>query len=172
MMQPVIDIRMMAAADIPAVLEIQAACYTELTPESDESLHAKLTASQSTCFVASLENAIVGYLISLPWDVSDPPTLNAATCRLPASPDCLYLHDLAVTPEARKSGAAPALVDAFLAQMPRLGLECASLVAVQDSAPYWERYGFRAAAPTAKLATSLASYGKRVRYMVLGTPPA
>jgi hypothetical protein len=104
-MQTVIDIRMMAAADIPAVLEIQAVCYTEVTPESNESLHAKLSASQSTCFIASLEGDIVGYLISLPWEFSNPPALNAETCRLPLSPNCLYLHDLAVTPSARKSGA-------------------------------------------------------------------
>jgi len=39
-MQTVIDIRMMAETDIPAVLEIQAVCYTAVTPESDESLHA------------------------------------------------------------------------------------------------------------------------------------
>jgi hypothetical protein len=64
MMQPVIDIRMMAAADIPAVLAIQTVCYTEVTPESDESLQAKLRASRSTCFIASFEDAIVGYLIS------------------------------------------------------------------------------------------------------------
>jgi len=70
-MQTVIDIRMMAAADIPAVLEIQAVCYTEVTPESNESLHAKLSASQSTCFIASLEGDIVGYLISLAGVTSD-----------------------------------------------------------------------------------------------------
>jgi len=116
-MQTVIDIRMMAETDIPAVLEIQAVCYTAVTPESDESLHAKLRASQPTCFIASLEGDTVGYLISLPWEFSSPPVLNAETCRLPLSPDCLYLHDLAVAPSARQFGTGRALVEAFLTQL-------------------------------------------------------
>jgi predicted N-acetyltransferase YhbS len=167
MMKKVIDIQMMAEADIPAVLEIQAVCYTELTPESNESLHAKLKASQSTCFIASLEGDTVGYLISLPWDFSNPPVLNAKTCRLPPSPNCLYLHDLAVAPGARKTGAASALVEAFLSQLRHLGLERASLVAVQNSASYWQRYGFQAAPQSDALKRKLASYGVGVQYMIL-----
>jgi N-acetylglutamate synthase-like GNAT family acetyltransferase len=93
--------------------------------------------------------------------------LNAATCRLPAAPDCLYLHDLAVAPGARKTGAARALVEAFLTQLRYLGLERASLVAVQNSAPYWQRYGFRAVPPSDALKPKLASYGVDVQYMML-----
>lgn len=161
----VIDIRMMAEADIPAVLEIQAVCYTEITPESNESLHAKLRASQSTCFIAAIEGGTVGYLIALPWAFSNPPMLNAETCQLPASPDCLYLHDLAVTPGARKFGTGRALVEACLIRLKELGLERASLVAVQNSVPYWERYGFRVVPPSEQLKAKLSSYGQGVAYM-------
>src|SRR5512139_1433088 len=164
-MKTVIDIRMMAEADLPAVLEIQAACYTEVTPESKESLHAKLSASQSTCLIASLEGDTVGYLISLPWDFSSPPVLNAETCRLPSSPDCLYLHDLAVTSSARKLGTGRALVEEFLIRFRGLDLGRASLIAVQNSAPYWERYGFRAVSLSEPLKTKLSSYGEGVAYM-------
>lgn len=164
-MKAVIDIRMMAEADLPAVLEIQAACYTEVTPESKESLHAKLSASQSTCWIASLEGDTVGYLISLPWDFSSPPVLNAETCRLPSSPDCLYLHDLAVTSSARKLGTGRALVEEFLIRFRGLGLGRASLIAVQNSAPYWERYGFRAVSLSEPLKTKLSTYGEGVAYM-------
>ena len=166
-MQTVIDIRMMAETDIPAVLEIQAVCYTAVTPESDESLHAKLRASQSTCFIASLEGDTVGYLISLPWEFSSPPVLNAETCRLPLSPDCLYLHDLAVAPSARQFGTGRALVEAFLTQLRESGLGRASLVAVQNSVPYWERYGFRAVPLSEPLKAKLSTYGVGVVYMEL-----
>ena len=157
----------MVEADIAAVLEIQAVCYTAVTPESDASLHAKLRASQSTCFIASHAGAAVGYLIALPWECSNPPALNAETCCLPPTPDCLYLHDLAVAPGARKSGAARALVETCLTQMNVLGLDRASLVAVQDSVSYWERYGFRAVPPSAPLQAKLATYGTGVAYMLL-----
>ena len=167
MMPTAVDIRMMEAADIRAVLRIQAVCYTELIPESDASLHAKLSASRSTCLIASLEADSVGYLISLPWEFSNPPALNAETCRLPLSPDCLYLHDLAVMPSARTSGTGRALVETFLARLRESGLGRASLVAVQNSAPYWERYGFRAVPQPEPLKSKLATYGKSVEYMEL-----
>jgi predicted N-acetyltransferase YhbS len=167
MMQTIIDIRMMAEADIPAVLEIQAVCYTAVTPESKESLHAKLSVSQSTCFIASREGTPVGYLISLPWEFSSPPTLNAETCQLPTSPDCLYLHDLAVAPGARQFGTGRTLVGAFLTQLSASGLGRASLIAVQNSASYWERYGFRAVPLSAPLKAKLSTYGEGVVYMEL-----
>lgn len=161
-----IEIRTMVEADIPDVLAIQAVCYTALTPESRESLHAKLSASQSTCLVASLCGEAVGYLISLPWAIADPPALNAETCRLPPFPDCLYLHDLAVAPVARRSGAGRTLVEAFLGRLADLGLARASLVAVQNSVPYWQRYGFRPVVPSAPLRAKLSTYGTDVAYMV------
>lgn len=168
-MRTAIDIRMMEDADIPAVLEIQAVCYTAVTPESKESLHAKLSVSQSTCFIATRGGASVGYLISLPWAFASPPELNAETCELPPSPDCLYLHDLAVAPSARKFGTGRTLVEAFLAQLRVSGLGRASLVAVQSSAPYWERYGFRAVPPSEPLKAKLSTYGEDVVYMALTT---
>ena len=50
-----------------------------------------------------------------------------------------------------------------------LGLARAALVAVQDSVPYWERYGFRMAALAAPRQAALATYGRAVAYMELDT---
>lgn len=160
-----INIRTMTPADLPAVLEIQALCYTEIVPESGESLLAKLSASPSTCFVATSGGDTVGYLIALPWRCAEPPALDARTCRLPAEPDCLYLHDLAVTASARKSGAGRALVALFLRRLRDLDLGRASLVAIQRSGAYWERHGFRAAPLSAPLKARLSTYGENVQYM-------
>ena len=167
MIQPAIGIRTMTEADLSAILGIQAACYTELVPESGESLRAKLRASRAPCLIACAGARAVGYLISLPWERSKPPALNAMTCRLPLAPDCLYLHDLAVMPSARSSGAGRALVDAFLEQMRVLGLGHASLIAVQGSAPYWKRYGFRLVEPSEPLDAKLSTYGRGAAYMEL-----
>jgi predicted N-acetyltransferase YhbS len=164
-MTPTAVIREMRQADLPAVLGIQAACYTQVAPESKESLAAKLCASPSTCFIAALEGEAVGYLISIPWEFSAPPALNAESCQLPRTPDCLYLHDLAVAPSARKAGAGRALVQAFLSELSKSGLGRASLIAVQDSAQYWRRYGFRSVPLTEGLKAKLAGYGQGVEYM-------
>lgn len=160
-----IAIRPMAEADIAAVLAIQAVCYTEIVPESAGSLLAKLRASPSTCFIAEGGGAALGYLIALPWQAQNPPPLDAADCRLPSEPDCLYLHDLAVGAGARALGAGRALVGAFLQCLQESKLARAGLVAIQNSAPYWARYGFRVVPASARLAAKLASYGDGVHYM-------
>lgn len=155
----------MTAADLPAVMAIQAACYTELVPESQASLEAKRAASPSTCWVAVCDGTVVGYLFALPWTAGQPPALDARTCELPRAPDCLYLHDLSVSPRARGGGTGRALVEAFMGHLALLGLARAALVAVQDSVPYWERFGFRVAALAAQRQAALNTYGRAVAYM-------
>ena len=112
---------------------------------------------------------MVGYLFAVPWTAGQPPALDARTCELPSEPDCLYLHDLSVAPIACQGGTGRALVEAFRARMAVLGLARAALVAVQDSVPYWERYGFRMAALAAPRQAALATYGRAVAYMELDT---
>jgi predicted N-acetyltransferase YhbS len=160
-----LTIRPMRHTDLPLILEIQTLCYTELTPESEDSLRAKLNASPSTCHVACEQDKVIGYLISSPWLFESPPELNAASHDLPPDPDSLYLHDLAVTPAARKSGAGRALVEKFIAQTRTMSFSHASLIAVQGSKLYWQRYGFQPVPQTAALRTKLSSYGGNVEYM-------
>ena len=151
--------------DLSAVLYIQGECYSEIEPESKGSLNSKLLASPSTCFVACAGGNMIGYLISLPWIFTAPPILNAPVCEMPVIPDCLYLHDLAIAPTARKTGAGQALVNTFFSRLQELNLDRAALVAVQASANYWRRRGFHSVKTTASLRKKLSSYGEGVDYM-------
>lgn len=160
-----IRIRRMEDTDMADILRIQTLCYPAGTIETRTSLCAKLAASQSTCFVADDRGDTLGYLIALPWECANPPSLDAQSCRLPGNPDCLYLHDLAVVPCARRSGAARGLVEAFFARLADLSLTRACLIAVQGSSTYWVRHGFQVVHPTPALADKLARYGEDVCYM-------
>lgn len=159
-------IRSAHLADLPAILHIQARCYSAIVPESAASMGAKLAAAPDTCFVACRGGHIVAYLLALPWRFDAPPCLDATECRLPGQPDTLYLHDLAVDPEARGSGAADALVQAFLSALARLPLPRASLIAIQGSAPWWARHGFARVPVDGALGARLAGYGEDAAYMV------
>lgn len=168
-------IRPALSGDLDAILQIQARCYTAIVPESPRSMGAKLAAAPNSCFVAGPAGGPpVAYLLALPWHFDDPPHLDAQTCQAPADADTLYLHDLAVAPEARGSGAAGALVDAFMTALSASGIGRASLIAIQGSAGWWARHGFEPVATTAALAQRLAGYGPDARYMSLlspATPP-
>ena len=148
------------------VLKIQAVCYSGDIPESRISLMAKLQASPASCFVAEHDNTLVAYLISLPWKLGSPPTLNASECMLPIQPDCHYLHDLSVQPQLRGSGVGRALIKQFFTLCHQSSLP-ACLVAVQGSAGYWGKFGFVSAQTDPELASKLATYGENVEFMVL-----
>jgi len=164
-MNSLLEIRPMRPVDLPSISEIEVLCYTEIAPESDECLLAKLSASPSTCYVACQQHKVVAYLISLPGSFEHPPELHAVTCELPPNPDTLYLHDLAVSPNARGTGAGKALVERFITRAKELNFKHASLIAVQGSKTYWERYGFRPIPQTGALKAKLASYGDNAEYM-------
>lgn len=161
-------VRSMQIEDLPSVLGVQSSCYFEVEPESEASLRAKLLASPTTCFIAEEhEGKVIGYLIAVPTRFESPPEFNAPYYDLPPNPEALYLHDLAVAPEGRGSGAGKMLVTEFLSRFHASKLPRACLIAIQNSAPYWERYGFRVVVPSDSLRAKIGSYGDNAKYMEL-----
>lgn len=165
-MMSLFDIRPMQLKDMDSVLQIQAACYSGDIPESIGSLSAKLSAAPRSCFVATAEDEVIAYLIAIPWISSAPPELNAAECHIPAHADCLYLHDLSVHPNARKSGVGRMLIECFFARCAQWQYAQACLVAVQNSAGYWRRFGFQAAPESTTLTEKLASYPADAEFLI------
>lgn len=161
-----LTIRLMRPNDIPALESIALACYPADFFESTRAFQSKLEQSASSCFVACKRTQVVGYLIAMPALLSSPPLLNTETKTLPADPDTLYLHDLALMPDCRGTGIGAALVAAFFAEQMAFQLPNAALVAIQNSAPYWRRYGFAPAETTIDLGDKIASYGRDASYMV------
>lgn len=166
-MKTPIELRPMQEEDLTAVLRIQAQCYSAIQPESEAAFLAKLHASPHTSVVALHQGQIQGYLVAVPACCFSWPQLNTPVYELPEQPDCLYLHDLAVAPQARALGLGKRLVYHFLTQLHALGWPYASLIAIQNSAPYWEGYGFQAAAMTDSQKAKLDSYGAGAQYMLL-----
>ena len=158
----------MAEADLAEVLRIQAACYTEIVPEGVAAYQAKLRAPDARCFVAERAAAMLAYLVAVPVAWPALPALDDPHYMQPADADALYLHDLAVDPPARGTGAGAALVQAFLGAVRAEGWARAGLVAIQGSVPYWARFGF-GLVPTVDPAVQckLASYGPGARLMDL-----
>lgn len=165
-MMSLFDIRPMQLEDLESVLQIQAACYSGDIPESAGSLRAKLVAAPLSCFVALADDDVIAYLIAIPWVSIAPPELNAPDCCIPADADCLYLHDLSVHPNARKSGVGRALIDCFFARCAQWQYPQACLVAVQNSGSYWRRFGFQTAPTSAALSAKLASYAHDAEFLV------
>jgi N-acetylglutamate synthase-like GNAT family acetyltransferase len=91
--------------------------------------------------------------------------LNTLIDAIPAKADVMYLHDLALLPNARGKGYARGIVEQLAKNARADGWPAITLVAVNNSSPFWERHGFQAV-DHPEMHQKLASYGPQARYMV------
>lgn len=155
----------MTAADLPALLQIQAACYPAGYLESEGTIHGRLVAAGETAWVAETAAGVCAYLVACPSRLQYVTALDGIFATA-AAPDTLYLHDLAVAPAATGRRLGPRLVERALAYAGERQLRYASLVSVQGSARFWQRLGFAEVELRAATAhAALASYGNGAVYM-------
>lgn len=157
-------------ADLDAIMAIQGQVHT-LLPERLEVFAAKLALCPEGCGILTAGTAALGYGFTHPWLLGSVPPLDTVIAALPAAPDCLFLHDVALLPAARGRGAGRAYVAAMRALAAARDLEALALVSVYDSLPVWEACGFQTRAAESGLRQKLASYGETARYMVFPLRP-
>ena len=87
--------------DWGAIAAIAALIHPDL-PERPEVFDERRNLFPEGCqALVATSGAIAGYEIAYPWTLHSVPTLDAFVGRLPDKPDCLYVHDVAILPEAR-----------------------------------------------------------------------
>lgn len=159
--------RPMTAADLVAVDAIAAAVHVDY-PEDAAVFAERLTLHPRGCYVLSAagndEADIAGYIISHPWHLARPPALNARLGAIPSPATTYYIHDIALLPAARGSGAAAAILEMLIRHAATIA-DNISLVAVGGTSQFWAAHGFaRDADPV--LARKLISYGSDPCYMI------
>lgn len=154
----------MTAADLPAVNALAALIHPGY-PEDAAVFVERLRLYALGCRVLERDGELAAYVVSHPWLDRAPPPLNTLLGELPARPTTYYLHDLALLPEARGSGAAVEVVTLLAEQARDERLPSLSLIAVNGSAGFWRRQGFEAVADDT-LASKLRSYGEDAQFMV------
>lgn len=147
----------MSADDLPAVCELAVRIHPSF-PEEAGVFAERLRLYPEGCHVYAEGDLPVAYVLSHPWRALDAPPLNSLLGKLPAAPETYYIHDLALTDEARGTGAGAAIVSELAGHARERGYRTMSLVAVNGSAGFWQRQGF-ARTDAAALAAKLRSYG-------------
>lgn len=154
--------RPLLASDIATVSRIAAQVHPGF-PEADAVFAERQALSPQGCWLLETGQAGIGYVLSHPWRLGTVPALNARLGAIPEAPDTFYIHDLALLPAARGSGAASAIVETLI-EVAR-PYRSMSLVAVNDSVAFWSRFGFAVEARP-ELAEKLMSYDAAARFMV------
>ncbi|WP_342636830.1 GNAT family N-acetyltransferase [Enterovirga rhinocerotis] len=108
---------------------------------------------------------MIGYALAHPWRLFDIPRLDSYLLALPPDPDCLYLHDIAVLPEGRGSGAAGRYVDHLRATARSRGLASLACVSVYGTSRLWRAFGFEIIVDP-RLEAALRGYDESATYMV------
>ena len=156
-------LRPMREDELDAVLAVQASCYPPALQEPAAVVLARLRAAPSTTLVACRSGTVCAYLFAYPSRLGRVTPLDAPFAPAPA-PDTLYLHDLAVAPQALGRGLGRRLAQRLLLHAGARGLTHAALVSVQDTRRFWEGLGFEAAAARPPCA-ALATYPEGAVYM-------
>lgn len=159
-------IRLMQTTDLPAVVKLQDRCYAADLFEPAELVKRRFQAFPHSCWVACFDDKLWGYLFSYPSILGKVNPL-AADFIAPEYPDCLYIHDVAVSGDARGQGVAQQLLAAAERYAKQHLFAHIGLVAVQNSASYWQLQGFVTAANlSAEAQQHLASYsGQQALYL-------
>ncbi|KAA5612594.1 GNAT family N-acetyltransferase [Rhodovastum atsumiense] len=154
----------MTAADLDEVERVGDRVHPDY-PETAAVFGERLQRYPAGCLVFQGPGSILGYTISHPWRLGQPPKLNVVLGSLPERPDTFYIHDVALLPEARGSGAGGAAVALLTRQAVASGLGNMSLVAVSGASGFWRRHGFDVL-ETPEIRAKLAEYGESSRFMV------
>ena len=140
--------RPMRPDDLPTVVRISDAVHGEFT-EPLETFADRLTHYPAGCAILERDGEALGYLISHPWPRdAAPPKLGVRMDSIPTS-DSYYLHDIALLPAARGTGAGGAAMAFVLGQAASAGCDEIRLVAVNGADSYWATQGFAYAEPDA-----------------------
>lgn len=150
--------------DLAAIDAIGNSIHLSL-PERPEVFAEKLRLFPAGCRTLILYGDIVGYGMSHPWRLYNIPPLDTFLEALPASPDCIFIHDVVVLPRARGHHAAEQFIDIIVSAAHDRTIQSVALVSVYNTHPLWMRCGFEVVAHP-ELSEKLKSYGETARYMI------
>jgi len=135
-------IRDLEPNDIRQLLSLQEEAYIPELLESPESFRSKMAAYPPGAQGLFQAGTLCAYVFYFPWRSGGYLPLDARSLVLPGVPDCLYIHDLAVSRGCRGLGMAKALLAKVAVTAQQMGIREYMLVAVQQSEEFWENLGF------------------------------
>ena len=162
MMRPALLFRRWTAADMPSIMQLQAACYPPHLHEGEETMRLRWLSFPEGHEVVDTSDGgsdggpprIVAYVQSFPWDLKrlGPPHLDAvvvdglaAAAAAAPSDTCYYVHDIACV--ERKRGIGGALMARTLEHAAARGHVGAACTAVGGMEAVWAKNGFAVVRP-------------------------
>lgn len=158
--------------DLPSIMMIQRACYSDSLQEDAETMAGFIRAYDGEwCLVATVGGKVVGYALAHPWQaVLGVPQLTEPVRVLTDSTfiDTLFIHDVAVLPAYRNHKLATAMAERLIAKAKaEVAATTLMLVAIDRARTYWERFGFQVVAECSDTSSYEGSAGDNHEAVVM-----
>ncbi|UXN06674.1 GNAT family N-acetyltransferase [Bartonella sp. HY761] len=160
-----INWRFMNKSDLAAICEVASICHPDY-PEDEAVLAQKQALAPQSCYILEKDSKPSGYILAHSWKAHNIPPLNQLLDGLPQDADTLYLHDIAILPDARIGGVGSLGLKNLYQQAKALGYSSMSLVAVNNSSPFWLKQGFVTQVVNSTLQQKLLTYSDDAVYMM------
>jgi hypothetical protein len=135
-------VRNLTNDDILEVMSLQRQVYTKNLQEDITVFIQILNVFPSGVFGVFEGDNLAGYLFSHPYLLNQIKPLNSQLY-LTGKENCFYLHDMAISPYYQGKGLTKQLFERFLLTAKNNVFEIQCLVAVQNSADFWGKFGFK-----------------------------
>jgi len=152
-----------SAIDLDIIEQIARAVHPDL-PERREVFAEKLSLFPDGCLALARREEVMGYGLAHCWAFGSVPPLDAFLEKAPDRADCLYIHDVALLPEARGIGSGGHYVRLMVECARKIGVDFLALVSVYNNQPFWAKRGFEVVSAP-ELSAKLRGYGPTARYM-------
>ena len=149
--------RQMIPADLPVISAISD-CVHGVYTEPVEILAERLALYPQGCLTLEQDGAITGYVIAHPWLRTAPPRLGHPIGAIPARADTYYLHDIALLPASRGTGAGRDATAKVAEQARQAGFREVTLTAINGADRFWAAQGFAYAEDTGSAAYGEGTY--------------
>ncbi|WP_338086783.1 GNAT family N-acetyltransferase [Magnetospirillum aberrantis] len=146
--------RPMAVADLETVVRVADVVHVNY-PEDPAVFADRLALFAPGCLMAEDDDGqALGYCLAHPGIVGDPPPLDTVLGAPPKAADCLYIHDVALLPQARGRHLGVALARLMEDVARAHGFDRIALTAVNNSDGFWGALGY-----VPQPCEKIASYG-------------
>jgi GNAT superfamily N-acetyltransferase len=159
-----VQFRPLTVDDIGAIHALETDVYLPSLHESADAFARLIALFPDGAIGAFDADGMCGYVFGVPLRRGMMLELRSPLAAIPADADMFYVHDIAVAARGRGRGLGRQLAARLLDVARAHGFTYAELVSVQDSAPFWAAFGFRAVrafeyapgAPSIRMAARLA----------------
>ncbi|EJM99349.1 GNAT family N-acetyltransferase [Phyllobacterium sp. YR531] len=157
--------RPMEVSDLASVSAMASIIHTDFF-EADAVYQERLALYPNGCHVLQdKDGRLIGYAITHPWRLYTMPALNSLLGEIPDQHSTYYLHDIALMPQSRGTGAAREIVSILADHAQNSKFTTMSLIAVNGSTGFWQKQGFLPD-DRPELETKLRTYSDDARFMV------